>query len=95
MSSVLFWTLVLVLSVIVGAILPKIVGMLFRMVLYFIAFFLVLWVFYRAGLVPDTWSKRVNRVFIEVQKKSGSVQEAKKMAIPCSFIWSGVIFFRF
>lgn len=59
MSPLFFWALVIVLTLLLGALLPKIVNVVFRIVLYVVAFCLVLWFLSYAGLVPTSWEMRV------------------------------------
>jgi len=73
MPLLLFCGLVLLLTLLVGALLPKLLYVLFRLALYAVALFLVLWLFSKAGWVPATWNERVKSFFYEEGKKSPTV----------------------
>lgn len=76
MSPYLFWGLVLVLTLLLGALLPRVLQVVFRLLLYFVAFILILWMCLKAGLVPESWKERVEQLFqieafpmIEIKKE--------------------------
>ena len=60
MSPFLFWCLVAFLTILLGSLLPKIIHFAFRIILYIIAFLLILWFFAQLGFLPsslqDQWS---------------------------------------
>jgi hypothetical protein len=71
MSQILIWCLVIFLTLLIGALLPKILQFIFRLALYVVAFFLVLFLFSKVGVVPNTWTEKAKSFFYEhvTQKK--------------------------
>lgn len=75
MSPYLFWGLVIILTLLLGALLPKVIQVVFRLLLYVIAFLLIMWACLKAGLVPESWRERVDQLF---QKEVFPTIEMKK-----------------
>ena len=65
MAPIFFWPLVIVMTLLLGFLLPKILGALFRIVLYLVAFCLILWFFIYLGLAPSSWEVRARNFFYE------------------------------
>ena len=63
MSAIFFWCAVVFCAIILGALLPKILYVLLRLLLFVLAFILILWGFSKAGITPDSFSKNISSFF--------------------------------
>lgn len=81
MSALLFWSTVIICTVILGFLLPKIFNLVFRILLFVVAFILILFGLSKAGLTPDTFTKKISSFFSQdapVKKASANCHKSFK-----------------
>lgn len=72
MSPLLFWSTVLVLSLVLGALLPKILHFLLRITCFVAVLLLIVWLFAKAGITPDTFQQKIASLFSRATHETSS-----------------------
>lgn len=66
----LFWCIVVILTLLLGAFLPKILHVFFRLALYVVAFLVILWLCAHMGITPENFGQKVKAYFHKDTTKS-------------------------